>query len=92
MEREAQETDDLDAFILEYMKYKKFEKCVKLFDSKKPRVIPRQNIQRTVNRFEKYLNEVEKVKSENYDLGFGEQQKFLELDHSQLSAQYLEAT
>ena len=26
MEREAQETDDLDAFILEYMKYKKFEK------------------------------------------------------------------
>lgn len=70
MEWEAQESDDLDAFISEYMKHKTFEKSAKLFDYKNPRVLPRKNIQRTFERFEKYLNAIEKVKSESYDLGF----------------------
>ena len=52
------------------MRLKKFEKSTKLFDPKNPRVLPRKNIQRTFERFEKYLNVIEKVKSESYDLGF----------------------
>jgi len=67
---EADVGKDIDSFILEYMKYKKLKDSAKLFQSKNPKVFPRKHIQGTVERFEKYLHKNEKVKSENYDLGF----------------------
>ena len=61
---------DIDTFILEYMKYKQYDRSAKLFKSNHPRLLDGNNLQEVMQRFEKYMNENEKVKTENDDLGF----------------------
>ena len=64
------ERGDLDTFILEYMKFKNYARSGKLFESKIPKLVSRGNLQKTMKKFEKFMNDIDKVKAEDYDLGF----------------------